>query len=232
MRLGNISGRRIGILVCVLILLLSACGKRVSENLVKPPRTVALINELGEIDLLVIGKIEVIPPIVPLEQSTLAETYRNKVTLVFRDELKHLRQLSRYDRKGQVTVSLAEQFYVAVPDTMNYFLGTTIPMRAQKQRGKSQPEIVNAKLPAAMYMVARRQDRAIYIGTIRYFRDEFFDIYNVEIVDEFKQARQEFEKKFGTNVPLKKSLLQNPDMEKRQPGKDKRIQTSWAQGSY
>jgi hypothetical protein len=47
----------------------------------------------------------------------------------------------------------------------------------------------------------------VYIGTLRYHRDEFFEISRVVVVDEYAQANAEFVKKFGTRYPLRKVLL-------------------------
>jgi hypothetical protein len=47
----------------------------------------------------------------------------------------------------------------------------------------------------------------VYIGTLRYQRDEFFEITRVTVVDEYAQASAEFAKRFGSRQPLRKALM-------------------------
>jgi len=54
---------------------------------------------------------------------------------------------------------------------------------------------------------AQAGDKAVYIGTVRYTRDEFFEIKKVAIVDDYERANSEFRKKFGTKIALRKALL-------------------------
>jgi hypothetical protein len=53
----------------------------------------------------------------------------------------------------------------------------------------------------------RPGDKAVYIGTIRYHRDEFFTISRIQIVDDYGHANAEFKKKFGSKHSLRKALL-------------------------
>jgi molybdopterin synthase catalytic subunit len=50
-------------------------------------------------------------------------------------------------------------------------------------------------------------DRAVYIGTVRYHRNEFWEITKVAIVDDYDRANADFRKKFGAKTPLRKALL-------------------------
>ena len=40
-------------------------------------------------------------------------------------------------------------------------------------------------------------DKAVYIGTVQYFRDEFFDTTKVVVKDNYAKANAEFRQKFG-----------------------------------
>lgn len=195
------------LLLCVL---LAACAGS-GDKKVPPPHAAKSFDDVQENELLLVGKIEVFPPIVAKEQYSLDEQLRNQAQIVFRDELKDIHQLSRYDTAGRVTVALNEHFFVAVPDVLNNYVGATILMRIEKSR-HNQPRIeVRAKLPGGMYVTARGdQRRGIYIGTVRYTRDEFFAITKMEVVDQYDQARTEFVKIFGDRAVLRKSLLKPP----------------------
>jgi hypothetical protein len=63
-----------------------------------------------------------------------------------------------------------------------------------------------ARFPGGLKVALKPGDRAVYIGTLRYHRDEFFEITKVSIVDEYGAAQAEFRKKFG-GVPLRKALM-------------------------
>jgi hypothetical protein len=49
--------------------------------------------------------------------------------------------------------------------------------------------------------------KAVYIGTVRYTRDEFWNIIKIQIIDEYRKANAEFRKRFGRSVTLRKALL-------------------------
>ncbi len=60
--------------------------------------------------------------------------------------------------------------------------------------------------PGGLKVSIQSGDKAVYIGTIRYHRDEFFNITKTRIVDDYGRANAEFKKQFGTKVALRKSL--------------------------
>lgn len=61
-------------------------------------------------------------------------------------------------------------------------------------------------VPALFPLDIRKDDEAIYIGTIKYTRDEYYYWKKVQVIDEYNQALPEFEAKFGTSVKLRKAL--------------------------
>lgn len=64
-----------------------------------------------------------------------------------------------------------------------------------------------AYFPGGLKATIRPRDKAVYIGTIRYYRDEFFDVSKVRIKDDYTHAKAEFKKKFGKKYSLRKALL-------------------------
>lgn len=63
-----------------------------------------------------------------------------------------------------------------------------------------------ALLPGHLRVDLRPGDSAVYIGTIQYFRDEFFEITRLVIKDDYERARAGFTKKFGNRVALRRAL--------------------------
>jgi hypothetical protein len=50
------------------------------------------------------------------------------------------------------------------------------------------------------------RDRAVYIGTIEFHRDEFFRVSKVIVRNDYARAAGEFKKKFGTKYKLTERL--------------------------
>ena len=62
-------------------------------------------------------------------------------------------------------------------------------------------------LPTGFKINIKSSDKAVYIGKIRYIRDDFNSITRVELKDNYKKARRLFRKKFGKKYKLRKSLI-------------------------
>ncbi|HET8759643.1 MAG TPA: hypothetical protein VFN94_01150, partial [Nitrospiria bacterium] len=69
--------------------------------------------------------------------------------------------------------------------------------------GKRQEQ---AWLPGGLKVDVKPGDKAVYMGTIRYHRNEFMDITKVEIKDNFGTESAAFKKKFGDAAVLRKRL--------------------------
>jgi len=64
-----------------------------------------------------------------------------------------------------------------------------------------------AHLPGGLRVDVSPTDEAVYIGTVVYYRDEFFDIKRVQIVDEYDREVAVFAARFGPGVRLRKSIV-------------------------
>lgn len=64
-----------------------------------------------------------------------------------------------------------------------------------------------AWLPGGMSFVPPANAKAVYVGTVKYTRDDFWNITNIQIIDEYKKTKAEFEKRFGKSVSLEKALF-------------------------
>jgi hypothetical protein len=71
-----------------------------------------------------------------------------------------------------------------------------------------------AWLPGFMSFSPPAQAKAVYIGTVRYTRDDFWNITKVQVIDEYKSARAEFAKRFGKSIRLDKALLRRTNTNK------------------
>jgi len=68
-------------------------------------------------------------------------------------------------------------------------------------------ELNRVYFPGGLKASIKAGDKAVYIGTVQYHRNEFFDISKVSIVDDYERANTEFKKRFGTKYTLRKALL-------------------------
>ena len=99
---------------------------------------------------------------------------------------------------------------------------------SSRQRSSSSVEAIDpadsttsrARFPGGLRVALKEGDRAVYIGTLRYHRNEFFDITDVAVVDDYAAANAEYMKKFGNGVSLRKALMVLP---KSGPGTGKRV---------
>jgi hypothetical protein len=46
----------------------------------------------------------------------------------------------------------------------------------------------------------------VYVGTLRYHRNEFFRITKTEIVDDYERANAEYPRLSGARFPLRKAM--------------------------
>jgi hypothetical protein len=64
-----------------------------------------------------------------------------------------------------------------------------------------------AYFPGGLRVSLRSGDKAVYVGTVRYYRDEFWNFSKVTIVDDYDRANAEYRKKFGGKIALRKALV-------------------------
>ncbi|MCK7580777.1 MAG: hypothetical protein MZV65_37510 [Chromatiales bacterium] len=60
------------------------------------------------------------------------------------------------------------------------------------------------RLPGGLKAAYGKSDRAVYIGTLQYYRDDFNAITRVTIKDEYAQANAEFKSRYSPQFPLKR----------------------------
>lgn len=166
-------------------------------------------------ETIVVGKIVLSPPLQDGEQSMKtvsalrssilinphARKYRNKIILLTNDEKRQIGEPSLKDYRGRIEAELGETFYVTAQNRPLYILGGEIFMSV-KEYGLNK-----ARLPGIYKIDIRPNDKAVYIGTIIYHRDEFFDITQIELIDDYKTEKVAFEKRFNTKGKLRKALI-------------------------
>ncbi len=160
---------------------------------------------LGGDETIVIGRVELVPPLRKGEQRIRGlgtSDVENKIYLLVDERERALPQppaLSDYE--GRIEATLGSHFFVRSASRPFYILGGVLMLDL------SGNTMNRAYFPGRLKVALRPGDRAVYIGTLRYHRDEFFEITKVAVVDEYEAARGEYAKKFGSTRALRKALM-------------------------
>ena len=161
-------------------------------------------SEVGAGEAVVVGRFELVPPLGKDEQkiqSLNAGEFENKIYVIADDSYRTIKgEPKTADFNGRIEATLEKTYFARSSDKPFYILGGVVYLEIG--RGMSR-----AYFPGGLKVPLRTGDKAIYIGTIRYTRDEFFEIKKVSIVDDYDRANTEYRKKFGTRIPLRKALV-------------------------
>lgn len=104
------------------------------------------------------------------------------------------------DFKNNIPALWGEMFFLESPRQRTY-------LRAGMMILDSMRPTDRIWFPAGYYYDVPPNASAIYIGTLRYTRDDFYVTKKLELLDEYNQAVTAFRKKFGASAKLEKSLL-------------------------
>jgi hypothetical protein len=163
------------------------------------------IDSLGRDEVVLVGKVEMVPPLRKGEQrirGVVGAKFENTIHLLMDEKQRPMPDDPRFaDFSGRIEAPIGEAFFVRSKAAPSYVLGGVLFLEAV---GSSQQRIY---FPGGFQVAAKPGDRAIYVGTLRYHRDEFFEITRVTVVDEYREASAEFEAKFGKGAVLRKALM-------------------------
>jgi hypothetical protein len=156
-------------------------------------------------ETVVVGRIELVPPLRKNEQKLKglnSGSFENKVFL-FADE--HYRVLTdepgMADYAGRIEAILGKNFFVRSDSKPFYILGGMLYLDLGGR------EMNRAYFPGGLKVAIKPGDKAVYVGTVQYHRNEFFEVTKAAIVDDYDRANAEFKKKFGAKYHLRKALL-------------------------
>ena len=163
------------------------------------------LSQLGADEVLVVGRVKLTPPLDESEQRDswnviVPGGYKNKARLLTGERWRALAPpLTMEDYRNNIHLDLGATSFASMPRKPFYILLGAILMDDRN------PEDV-AYLPGGFKVNVRSDDRAIYIGTLHYHRDEFFKVSRVVVEDDYARALADFRKQFGDGAKLRKSL--------------------------
>ncbi len=183
------------------LLLLGALGACVG-----PAREpVDSLSGLDRDETVVVGRIELVPPLRKGEQTfkgIVIGDLENKMILITDDQYRQLtEEPGMSDFAGRIEAKLGRTFFVRSQSKPFFILGGMLYLDLGGE------EMNRAYFPGGLKVSLKPGEKAVYIGTVRYNRNEFFEITKASIIDDYDRANAEFKKKFGTRYPLHKALL-------------------------
>jgi hypothetical protein len=182
----------------LLTALLSACAG--------PPRLpLHKLSELKPGETIVVGRVELVPPLAADEQqlNAMGSGYlRNLFYLITSDKYHRLTaEPSDSDYSGRIEATLGKDFTVRSSDKPFYIIAGSMTTDTGNNSGDK------AYFPGGLEVPIRPGDKAIYIGTLRYYRDEFMNVKKTVLVDDYARANAEFRKTYGARYSLRKALV-------------------------
>lgn len=171
------------------------------------------ISELGNDEVVLVGRIELVPPLSELEQELKTASsgrFRGKGHAIIGDKLLDLDNLPISAGKTSVFFEFGKDFFVRKERMPAYsYSGSVVLLRSTASSsgymGRNVSiDVSQLKLPGRIKYVLAPTDRAVYLGTLRYHRDDYNAITKVEYIDEFTRVNQEFTRRFGTSVKLRR----------------------------
>ena len=159
---------------------------------------------MGGGETLLVGRVELVPPLAKDEQKIDAVnsgSFENRMFLLADDHYRSIKgEPVTADFTGRIEAPLEKTFFVRSDSKPFYILGGMLWLDLGRAMNK-------AYFPGGLKVPLQPGDRAVYIGTVRYHRNEFWEITKVAIVDDYDRANAEYRKKFGAKAPLRKALL-------------------------
>lgn len=185
------------------------------------------LADVGADKVIVVGRVSLTPPLrvdeqhfaewhvrqghtakgkpAPIFETNLDRFDEGNFTWLTRETSEPVADIRAYHYLDVIREPIDGLFFVAVPRTNLHVVRGEIVM--EKRTGGYKHAIV---LPTQFAFDVREADRAIYIGTVHYERNEFYQIIKTRIEDDYDKARAEFRAKFGDGVKLRKALVKRP----------------------
>jgi hypothetical protein len=173
-----------------------------------PRAPLTSLEALGRDEAVIVGRVELVPPLRKGEQKIrgmVVGDFENRLYLMIDEKPRPLREdPALADYAGRIEAPIGGTFFVRSRSAPFYILGGILFLEV----GGSGMQRVY--FPGGLQVALKPGDRAVYIGTLRYQRDEFFDITRVTVVDDYREASAEFAARFGSREVLRKALMTRP----------------------
>lgn len=164
------------------------------------------VNNVAKNEVIVVGSIELIPKLQDDEQSLdpsgvidlfgHGDMNKNKCMIQFNAQPK------KDSYKTLMNPVLGKTFFFKLPKDKKYMVEASVLTEFTRHGNTG-----TITLPMSFKIDIKPTDKAVYIGKIKYTRDDFNSVTGIELKDDYKKANKQFKKKFGSKYKLRKSLI-------------------------
>jgi hypothetical protein len=192
--------------------LLIAAAALVAAGCVSVSEDVGSAGEIGGDSVMLVGKIEIVPPIKPEEQQYRAgwDAFNTKRHFLGRAILFTADTPQYRERTGNaLNPPLEETYFLKLPRSHRYVVKGSVTMSLVSRSASARSGFDHSELlfPTPIEFDVRPGDKAIYVGTLRLHRDEFHDVTKAELRDDYSSAMKDFRKRFAGEPLPRKALL-------------------------
>lgn len=191
-------------------------GAFLAASCVSVSEDVGSVREMDGDSVILVGKIEIVPPIKVEEQKVLAgwDPFNTKRHFLGRAVLFTSDTAQYRERTGNaLNPPLEETYFIKLPRSHRYVVKGSVTMALVSRSASARSGFDQAELmfPVPIELDVRPGDKAIYVGTLRLYRDEFHEVTKAELRDDYAGAMTEFRSRFaGEPLPRKALLKRSP----------------------
>ena len=178
-----------------------------------PEKEITSFTEVPQGYVLLVGKIELDPPLRPTEINldipndvlNTEEMMANRAIIGLSDRANVTVEKSGF----LINPELGQTYFFAVPRERAHMLGGYITVSYDMRANGPRDVIVSqgkVLVPGGVHYDLRPGDDVVYVGTLRLERGPFNDVTNVEVVDEFDNAKRDLVAKLGASRQMRNSL--------------------------
>lgn len=173
-------------------------------------KTLKSIKSLDEDEVVLVGRIELVPPLEEFEQNLKtigSKRYKNAAMFVIGERPVDVQNPGLRDGKYADGVTFGEDFYLRRKrnDTLIYSGSIILTQSSMVGHGRrASVDVERLILPGGLKYQIQASDKAVYIGTFRYHRDDYNAITKVDLLNEFDKANKTFAERFGNGVKLRR----------------------------
>lgn len=172
-------------------------------------KTLGSTKALGDDEVVLVGRVELVPPLEDFEQNLKtigSKRYKNSAMFVIGERAIDIQSPRLRDGKLADGVALGQYFYLLRKrhDALIYSGSVILTESAMvghgRRAGVSMERLI---LPGGLKYAIGPADKAVYIGTLRYHRDDYNAITKVDLLNEFGKANKAFIDRYGNGLKLR-----------------------------
>jgi len=169
---------------------------------------VTSMKNVGRDEIVVVGKIELVPKLDKDEQkigwdlTNTGALFEGKAMVAVGRNWVDFRKLKYMWVSEFGPAPLGKTFFLKADKSKELIYSGSIIQLEHDGTNRFMDKGNKIYLPSALKYKLGESVKAIYIGHIRYHRNEFNEITKVDVLNDYTKAKQEFEKKFGKKYKL------------------------------